>query len=306
MISASLGQKPSLPSLGHRSFPKIDSPTLPSSGQGPLLQKHTEVPAQSWLACDPPARGLSVHISPSRSDLPHHNRSAVPATTVCTLFRAQVRSLASRVSPPGEQLPLQGTPQPGRAGAGPGAGLRVSPQVTLQTLRSLGLAPGTREGPMPQGSSISLGQGLFRSPSERPGKQADFKPGYLPRRGAVVSAGPRQRVGIRYKSSSVLAARLPSCPRSPLWGPDVQAPAVPAAPLVFLACAPLGKAVHTALLAGSGSFCLCVVRVVTVIKPPATWPQCLARMVVTTPMARAGAPEMSGGYCPRARLQGWA
>lgn len=185
-------------------------------------------------------------------------------------------------------------------------GLRVSPQVALQTLRSLGLDPGTREGPMPQGSSISLGQGLFRSPSERPGKQADFKPGYLPRCGAVVSAGPRQRVGIRYKSSSVLAARLPSCPRSPLWGPDVQAPAVPAAPLVFLACAPLGKAVHTALLAGSGSFCLCVVRVVTVIKPPATWPQCLAWMVVTTPTARAGAPEMSGGYCPRARLQGWA
>lgn len=84
------------------------------------------------------------------------------------------------------------------------------------------------------------------------------------------------------------------------------APAVPAAPVVFLACAPLGKAVHTALLAGSGSFCLCVVRVVTVIKPPATWPQCLARMVVTTPTARAGAPEVSGGYCPRARMQGWA
>ena len=104
----------------------------------------------------------------------------------------------------------------------------------------------------------------------------------------------------------MLAARLSSCPRGPLWGPDVQAPAVPTAPLVFLACVPLGKALHTALLAGSGSFCLRVVRVVTVIKPPATWPQRLARMVVTTPTARAGAPEVCGGYCPRARLEGWA
>lgn len=86
----------------------------------------------------------------------------------------------------------------------------------------------------------------------------------------------------------------------------MQAPAVRTAPLVFPACVPLGKALHTALLAGSGSFCLRVVRVVTVIKPPATWPQRLARMVVTTPTARAGAPEVCGGYCPRARLEGWA
>lgn len=58
----------------------------------------------------------------------------------------------------------------------------------------------------------------------------------------------------------------------PLVGPDVWAWAVPTAPLVFLACRPPGQSLHTVLLAGSESFCLCVVRVVTVTKPPATWP----------------------------------
>lgn len=40
----------------------------------------------------------------------------------------------------------------------------------------------------------------------------------------------------------------------PLMWPDVRAWAVPTAPLVFLACRPLGQALHTALLAGSESF----------------------------------------------------
>lgn len=51
-----------------------------------------------------------------------------------------------------------------------------------------------------------------------------------------------------------------------------------------------GPALHTLpWLAARG--CLCVAGVVTVIQPPATWPQRLARMVVTTPWARAGAPK---------------
>lgn len=129
MISASLGHKPSLPSLSHHSFPKTDSPASPSSGQGPLPQKRTggpctSDPLQSRLPRDPPPRGLSVHIRPCWSDLSHRDRSAVPASTVCTLFPAQVCSLASRVSPPGGRLPLQGTPRLGRAAAGPGVGVQ--------------------------------------------------------------------------------------------------------------------------------------------------------------------------------------
>lgn len=90
----------------------------------------------------------------------------------------------------------------------------------------------------------------------------------------------------------------------PLVGAGCTGPGGPRGASSLLARAPSGKAFHTALLARSGSFCMCVVRVVTVIKPPAIWPQCLARMVVTTPTARAEAPEVCGGYCPWARLWG--
>lgn len=49
MISASLGHKPSLPSLSHRSFPKTDSPALPSSGRDPCSRSTPEGPARLSL-----------------------------------------------------------------------------------------------------------------------------------------------------------------------------------------------------------------------------------------------------------------
>lgn len=94
------------------------------------------------------------------------------------------------------------------------------------------------------------------------------------------------RGGVRYKSCSVLAARLLSCPpgagREGLGGPH----GASSPPRLRSS----GPALHTLSWLAVGC-CLCAVRVVTVIQPPATWPQCLARMVVTTPWARAGAPK---------------
>lgn len=58
----------------------------------------------------------------------------------------------------------------------------------------------------------------------------------------------------------------------PLMWPDVRAWAVPTAPLVFLACSPWGRPCTQHSWLGVRVFCLCVVRVVTVTKPLATWP----------------------------------
>lgn len=134
--------------------------------------------------------------------------------------------------------------------------------------------------PQPQCSAISL---VGPSPHARgePPEAACLRTWQLPQ-----WAWPWQR-GIRYKScacwqlgsSPVLVAPCgagrvgPGGPHGASSLPCLQA---------------LGKALHTALLAGSESFCLCVVRVVTVTKPPATWPSVWPGWRLRHPWPRQG------------------
>lgn len=67
---------------------------------------------------------------------------------------------------------------------------------------------------------------------------------------------------------------LLSCPCGPLWGRTCGPGRSPRRLQSSSPAGPRGRPC-TALLAGSESFCLCVVRVVTVTKPPATWPSIL-------------------------------
>ena len=80
------------------------------------------------------------------------------------------------------------------------------------------------------------------------------------------------------------AARLLSCP----LGARREGPGGPHGASSLLRLCPRGRPC-TRSRGWQWGCCLCVVRVVTVIQPPATWPQRLARMVVTTPSARTGA-----------------
>lgn len=134
--------------------------------------------------------------------------------------------------------------------------------------------------PQPQCSAVSLA-GPSPDAQGEPPEAACLRTWQLPQ-----WAWPRQR-GIRYKSclcwqlgsSPVLVAPCgagrvgPGGPHGASSLPRLQA---------------LGKALHTALLAGSESFCLCVVRVVTVTKPPATWPSVWPGWWLRHPWPRQG------------------
>lgn len=147
-----------------------------------------------------------------------------------------------------------------------------------------GLAPGTEEGHpwRLHSNSTSLGRGgLFGWLEGSPRKWPDVESGRLPS-----GLWPRQsgESGINHTPRRQLGS-------SPvLLGPDVRAPGGPHGASRPPGLRSSGLVLHTRSWLAGGC-CLCVVRVVTVIQPPATWPQRLARMLVTTPWARAGAPK---------------
>lgn len=225
--------------------------------------------------------GLSIKVSFTLESFP------------VTLFAVPVNSLLAPnpldrsvslllLCPPGERCPTP-TPGPGRVSASSGENaLPVLPEGLLppeaSSLKGPPSSSAHLEGrplgrrascvvamPRPQRSAVSLAEAFSRCQRKTPRSS-------LPSDLAGCHSGPglgRGGSGINHARAGSSAPLLSSWP---LVGPDVWAQAVPTAPLVFLACGPSGKASYTALLAGSESCCLCVVRVVTVTKPPATWP----------------------------------
>ena len=163
MISASLGHKPSLPSLSHLSFPKSDSPALPSSGRDPYSRSTPEGPARltrcragwpvtlllevSAYTSAPPGVTSPIAIALLSRPLP---------SAPCFLHKCAHLLLGSLHQEGGglsrahhglaEQVLVQGWAcsalfPKARPCPGP-LGLRASPQVTLRTpLPSLSLAP---------------------------------------------------------------------------------------------------------------------------------------------------------------------
>lgn len=126
-----------------------------------------------------------------------------------------------------------------------------------------------------------MGGGLFGWLEGSPRKWPDVEPGRLP-------SGLRPWQSGESGINHTPCRQLGSSPV--LLGLDARAPGGPHGASCLPGLRSLGLVLHTRSWLAGGC-CLCVVRVVTVIQPPATWPQRLARMLVTTPWARAGAPK---------------
>lgn len=148
--------------------------------------------------------------------------------------------------------------------------------------------PRSSQGPAPQGLPAPCPRAWGPGPPRTPGAEE----GALRGRAGPGSSLTSGRAGFQAGcgESGINHARAgSSAPPPSSWG-GREGPGGPHGASSPPRLRSAGPALHTLpWLAARG--CLCVVRVVTVIQPPATWPQRLARMVVTTPWARAGAPK---------------